>query len=594
MGMSWRLAICTALILSCFREVFSNRHEVLESSLESFQDETDHNVLLQSSTRPAILVSKLPGAAQSAGMQQAALWTMPNVRSGACLWTYQLLPTGVLLLLMSIALFLLARRVHQVEVDEAARSVGSFQQFVGLANYSALIVDSFQLTMAVGHSAGASGRLIGMYMLGTAIGGVLMWGALKWRLQIWKDWPRQILISVCSSNLISFILSVWITSWVTNHADNGQAYGLLCLCRFISGIGHGVGAQLLQVSFAYLTPVRERPQQMVRFFFVNTLGIGLGPILVGGVWMLDLCPPGTGHFELSGIVQCLLAGASLVGITALYPDLQAFDPEGRTEVSGRSSSKSVSEAARQLGLELPEEWNFHKRRIRVCGCLLMALLRAQVTSGVESATSYLLENKHHWARHEIGISIGLTFLCCIPAKMVLDYHTNLSVLCKIRIMSVISIMGSLLLYHAGPVLLLAADILLFPSLYLSDGLSRGLMQQYALPTGSMLDQNHTTLWAGILSNGVGRYLGPWLSRLIIEKAGQPAYCFMQILLALSFLVIFEALVAECDLLKSILSVEENAIQEPVKDNAPQEPAKVDEKPQQAASEPESEKRCAAS
>jgi len=174
--------------------------------------------------------------------------------------------------------------------------------------------------------------------------------------------------------------------------------------------------------------------------------------------------------------------------------------------------------------------------------MLSTFIRAAVTSAVEGATSLLLEMEYAWHPRNIGIVIGATFLCCLPAKLAIDSSkAALTVFQWIHILCSISIIGSLLLFRRSWFTLLLADVLLFPSLYLSDGMVRGLMQQYALPSGSVFDQNHTTFWAMVL-NSCGRYLGPWTARCLLEKANQTSYAICQSMLTAAFCVVFEVMV----------------------------------------------------
>jgi hypothetical protein len=269
---------------------------------------------------------------------------------------------------------------------------------------------------------------------------------------------------------------------------------------------------------------------MVRFFFTNTLGIGLGPMIAAIMRVLEFCPPQKDvRFMVTGLSQLVLALASTAAVALYYPRLDDVDDYVETEsfevkVVARSSTTSMLQ------------------KVVVIGCMVNTFIRAFVTSGVEGATSLLLETEYGWHPSKIGIAIGATFLCCFPAKLMIDFFKqHLTVFRWIQLLCSISIFGSVFLFRRSWFFLISADVLLFPSLYLSDGMVRGLMQQYALPPGSILDQNHTTLWAMLL-NSLGRYLGPWMARALLERGDQNAYAMLQVSLTAAFWVVFEVMV----------------------------------------------------
>merc|ERR1712232_370190 len=101
------------------------------------------------------------------------------------------------------------------------------------------------------------------------------------------------------------------------------------------------------------------------------------------------------------------------------------------------------------------------------------------------------------------------------------------------------------------IVLLGADIVLFPTLYLSDSLCLGIMQRRLLARGSCFDVNNTTIWS-LLVVSIGRYLGPCVARRDMDDAlaratdvsehGQNAYAAQQVLASVFFLVFFEVAV----------------------------------------------------
>lgn len=459
-----------------------------------------------------------------------------------CPEVHATLPCSILLAILLFSVGYLVWWNTDSSPQETARSTGLFIQFAGMANYSMVILEAYQLAHALHFDAAFSGQLIGIYMGATAVGGLAMALKLWYQPGIWKNNPRTTLITAQIFNITGFCIYAYVTEYVASFTidtfwESRNLAAALLAARICSGVGHGVTATLLQVSFAHLTPTAERPAQMTRFMFVNTLGIGMGPMIAAGLRVLHFCPPGQpGRFELVGQAQLILATVALLSLY-FYPNLSGVEDYVDLDHKGTARGP-MTNLLKQPDTPESQKRDFAQKVI-VCGCMLATLVRAMVTSGVEGATSLLLETEYMFAPSMIGLIIGATFLCCVPAKFMIDAgKSRLTVTEWIRLLCGVSLIGCILLFRQNWRFLIAADVLLFPSLYLSDGMVRGLMQQYALPAGSILDQTGTTLIAMLL-NSTGRFLGPWMARLLLETVNQRGYALLQVVLALIFLVVFE-------------------------------------------------------
>ena len=71
--------------------------------------------------------------------------------------------------------------------------------------------------------------------------------------------------------------------------------------------------------------------------------------------------------------------------------------------------------------------------------------------------------------------------------------------------------------------ILAADSVIFPSIYLAGALNMGVLNTSVFPDGSLLDASNVMLINGIISKGIGRFAGPIFSRSLIAHLGQKAY-----------------------------------------------------------------------
>merc|ERR1719191_1528965 len=87
--------------------------------------------------------------------------------------------------------------------------------------------------------------------------------------------------------------------------------------------------------------------------------------------------------------------------------------------------------------------------------------------------------------------------------------------------------------------LLAADCMLFPCFYLTDGLLQGIMYSHALPTGSLLDVNNISIFLIVFANAVGRFLGPPVARWNVENGGQWEYALWQLVICFAAIVLLE-------------------------------------------------------
>ena len=76
-------------------------------------------------------------------------------------------------------------------------------------------------------------------------------------------------------------------------------------------------------------------------------------------------------------------------------------------------------------------------------------------------------------------------------------------------------------------MILAADSIIFPTIYLAGALNMGILNSNVFPDGSILDANNVMLINGLISNGMGRFGGPVFSRSLIADLGQKAYAVCQ-------------------------------------------------------------------
>lgn len=153
------------------------------------------------------------------------------------------------------------------------------------------------------------------------------------------------------------------------------------------------------------------------------------------------------------------------------------------------------------------------------------------------ATALLLEREAGWARVTIGLVIGSTFLLCIPMKAALERMIEGSIQKSAHTLLVGALFATLMMSRAlamppGSYLpLVAADALFLPQLILAGGFLDGIMLSLPNIVPGMPSLNNVQLVRGICTDGVGRFLGPPITRWAVTAGGphhgQDVYSVMQ-------------------------------------------------------------------
>ena len=393
-----------------------------------------------------------------------------------------------------------------------------FVQFLGALSFTVVLPQAAQLSWALGQDDAFSGALIGAFTQGNCLGRLPMWILIRFRAELWRH-ARLTLLSLLGLVLLSTATFAAVGFVASRNASTGWGLSWLLLgSRTMSGAGFGACAQLFQYSLNMMIPLEERPEQMSRFAMANMLGIGFGPLVSSAALFFG----GEGSFDSISMAQLCIALAAFFAMFLLWP----------REIEINSELPQLE----------PTRDDLQKRRLVVCGCLLMSTTRQLVCVALEAGTSLVLERRYGWDLQPIGVVIGLLFLGCIPLKAIhLKFKHKLSPVAWIQLLSYTAIFSSLLLFDFIPdmslLTLLLADGLMFPTLYLTDGLSVGILQQHVLPRGFCLDANTSMLWFGLMANGIGGF-GAWLARKTIQSHGRDSYAVQQLCISCCFLGIF--------------------------------------------------------
>jgi len=307
---------------------------------------------------------------------------------------------------------------------------------------------------------------------------------------------------------------------------NTRSSSYLLCARIVGGFGQGMIAQFGSTTVVRVTPLPERPLQMVNFMSANMASIGLGPLMAVAVRSVNPTWIGPAYLNLTLLLAVLLWLPFRLPSLAEIADMTIVE-QGNSEVQ--------------------DPLVLIKRRLVLAGCLIMGMLRGYSVSALEVASALLLEVSFMWPLGTIGPLLTSVMLICIPVTLIFKMHKDrLSLAAWIRVMSAICLLGNFLLplsNACGGWILLLADALSFPSIYLAEVIAVGIMQKNLTPAGSLFaDSNTSMLWRMCLTNGVGRFFGPWFPRWFIQHGGFAAYACSQTVVTFTFVLVFELLV----------------------------------------------------
>jgi len=425
--------------------------------------------------------------------------------------------------------------VHSTSVPSGRCIVDLFMLITVLAATSRMISvpDSHALAIALGQNVSWSGLYLGISKWGDMIGNLLCAFPLNYWSDFWRSSSRQAMIcgmTVMSAGSALCLVTLSRVSEDFGARDSSTLPILLCVSRAIIGVGNGIVTQLVIVLLSKLTPPDDLPQEFQRAIFYVTVGTGLGPLASAAGYSLDVCSTTAPQFKTVGIIQLILLSSGLCAVILFYP----------SEVG----SKDVHVA------EVSEHENAPLNRIPIIAGLVLCALRSFVAGSVEVGTPLLLEDRFGWSIATTGLITGAAFLVGIPIRLAqMSAGRQLSEVAWIRLLTVAAALGTVLLLRAASKLLpggyslVLGDMIIFPSIYLSEGLAQGFMMRFVPHGGSNLffEASSIALMMDMLINAfLG--LGAVGARSIIEaggERGQDLNAGMQLLCCVAFLIIFE-------------------------------------------------------
>eukprot|EP00404_Azadinium_spinosum_P030407 CAMPEP_0180562010 /NCGR_PEP_ID=MMETSP1037_2-20121125/3687_1 /TAXON_ID=632150 /ORGANISM="Azadinium spinosum, Strain 3D9" /LENGTH=534 /DNA_ID=CAMNT_0022578691 /DNA_START=93 /DNA_END=1697 /DNA_ORIENTATION=+ len=473
----------------------------------------------------------------------AAIFALPWQRPD-CPLLKLMIPSGVAAIVVLCAFALLRRQAKSIELAEWIRLLILLPQYICLVGSTIIVIDSYELAERVGMAPGDSGQLVGLNWLGAALGFFTVWFALRQDPMIWRKQAKTICGSGLLVNIMGILLYVYGVHNVVYPGSNDVVLWIIKSARILGGFGQGVVAQFMVVTIQSLTAKADMGDQMTRVFVVNALGVGSGPVFAAGAHILAACPSKNFSLVVAPLVQLVFSCGCLFALVALFPDMKQVElPEEPTIQSTTSGTSSA------VTSDIDGPSSVKRRQILIASCIILFVLRNFVASGVEVGSALLLEREFSLDRRLVGVAVGITFMAVIPVKIVhQSLKDSLTIVGWFRIFACLAFSGTMLLFQAvsqmmpGAAALLLGDAIIFPSAFMADGLSYGVLMVNVFPDGSLLDKNHSALFCNVLGMSIGRLSGPWLARYQLEllgPAGQNRYALGQMLACAVIVLVFE-------------------------------------------------------
>lgn len=459
--------------------------------------------------------------------------------------------------------------VRWARVDGSVEVARSFLVLLAGYNmmcYSIVILDSYQLSIALSKHATFSGLMISVYQLGAGIGSCVMWCLLKCRPILWKQSSGSVLLFALLVHLLGAVGYTMACERMSHSASTKWLPALLVSSRLVSGIGGGSWLQLGDMSIARLSPHNQRPYHIGRAILAATVGLGLGPVisaLCSSIISGAAASAAAVDFAVSGILQVVMTVVMSIAIACYFPDLTGATDflQGEETMRNGSSNNCVDNRSNEKG----STWL--GQAVVVAACIAMTACRAFGASSLEVATSLLLEVKYKWRPRAVGLAMAIPAFGTVPLRLAQQTLVGqFTAVSWIRLLSCVCLLSALLLSLVErAVWIVALDCVVFPLLYWSEAQSTGIMQQHFFPEGSWLDANNATLLRLLVCNAAGRFLGPIAARWQIIRGGLDMYSVQQVLVIGMFWGVFELAVNPN--MKCVVLLTEDASTNPLRPSA---------------------------
>jgi hypothetical protein len=413
-----------------------------------------------------------------------------------------------------------------------ARRILYYINFTATFIFTMAIPDSLKLANKMQSDATTSGWIISALSTGTCVAGVLIWIGNQCMI----DGSLQFMRGIC---LLGACLTVFGTSAFAAMAWSTVNIWSLVAARMLAGLGIGFQTRAGRFFLNRTACGQEIIDLNTTWALWGAFGFGFGPFLQAAQ---------NGFFSATcNAIPKVGQGAEYQGmvIPAIFLLIVAFlFPSNEELREGIPQLQEHNEKSSSLPLS---------QQVTIVSCLVVCSCFAFCISSLESATAMLLEQNYGMNESAIALLIGLTFMLTLPLKIVFDHVMRMSTRpISVRLIMILCILGCILLREdLGKVLaggstqgrvavILVADILAFPSMFLCSGLVEGVAFRLATTEGTTFSTNNLNIAFTFVPIGLGRSFGPPLARTVIATAsGQTAYSLQQLAITSMALVLIE-------------------------------------------------------
>jgi len=399
--------------------------------------------------------------------------------------------------------------------------------------YSSVFVSCLQFVRDVGAPDRFSGIILGTQKIGMSLGHLFILLALRYQLGLWNHTRA---FYACSALGRLFAASIFFTLGIFSHrlmaAQLVSSEGLITamgIARCTQGFFGGMQVTFGLSQTSRLLTGEKRTLQNTRWFVGATLGMASGPLLVTLETKLSELLP---HAKLGpeGMLYLSLA-MPLVQFAALLNMKLSLDGVAAKAWSGSTSS----DVARDVR---PSADTNSQRADVVLLCISLEALRSFAMSSSESAMSILLKTRYHVNLQNVAELMAVTVASTLPVQATFERFRRLSSRAGWAQLTLLSaLLGSLLACSpgGGAAALVASTALTYAPLALFSGLVLSMMQDHALPTGSLFDTSTITV-VSIFFCDIGHALGSALTRWrVADGADQQAYAIPQFAVCVALL-----------------------------------------------------------
>lgn len=433
-----------------------------------------------------------------------------------------LIPPAVFCLFGAAALFAVFRSILVAGHDannplEFVLCLGVFNSFQENMLFTIVLVHAFDFMHDLGAGAVTSGALIGMHKVGTSFGTAVLCMAVHTYPKLWRLSRPIMLLGAWLQIISGFVFGALGLAAM----DRGQVQllpvsivvKLLIAVRFAQGFGGGLQVSLAWNQSAQAMSGNRRGIQNMRVFVGGCLGLGAGPLIISAAWWVATAMPCPGRLG-SRLMLPFVAVLPLMQLAVLLP----------LEIPSLKGVPDVGEQAVATG----------KRRgccrvVVVLMCILMQILRNLCLAALEAGVSVLLETKYGWSRGWVGLGTSAIVFAALPVQLIWErIKTTMAPEAWTSVMLWTSVASAILLRVRDDKVLQGASMVLFPLMALSSGLIMSKMQDHALPRGSLLDLNTSTLLGLVVADFAGRGGGPIAARWSASRLGQQGFAWLLI------------------------------------------------------------------